>query len=545
MNKFIRALAGCLILSVALVALAEAQRVDGTPALSTIPVPVAQGGTNCVAATVTCFNNITGFTAAGTTGTTSTNLVFSTSPTLVTPVLGAATGTSLALGGCTIGTDALCVTGTTTTGAITHTGALTYGGVTLSNAVTGTGNMVLSASPTLSGTVGGALTFSGAHTLSSALTYGGVTLSNAVTGTGNMVLATSPTLTTPAIGAATGTSLVLTNTSATGLAVGAAGSTNPAFVVDSSTASAATGLKVKAAAAAGGLALSVSSSGAAENLTLDALGTGTITIGGTSTGAITLTRATTMSAALTYGGVTLSNAVTGTGNMVLSAAPTLTGTASAANIANTNAAGYELLGGATSATVPVLIPSKAATTTGWGSSASGAVDGVVAGTNIFRLGTGSHAYAIAFAGAAANETGYLCYNSASSPANEILLDTVICLASLEEYKNILGPIKPDYALSATMKMDPFWFTWNQKTHPSGDTHEQAGLGAHAMEKIDKRLVTYDSKGHLKGVHYDEMSAFLVADIQALEAEHAQDRSAIAAQAAQIKAMQARLAAHRL
>lgn len=91
--------------------------------------------------------------------------------------------------------------GGTSTGAITLTrattmsGALTYGGVTLSNAVTGTGNMVLSASPTLSGTVGGALTFSGALTLSSALTYGGVTLSNAVTGTGNMVLSAAPTFT--------------------------------------------------------------------------------------------------------------------------------------------------------------------------------------------------------------------------------------------------------------------------------------------------------------------------------------------------------------
>lgn len=37
------------------------------------------------------------------------------------------------------------------TGALTLMNALTYGGVTLSNAVTGTGNMVLSASPTLTG----------------------------------------------------------------------------------------------------------------------------------------------------------------------------------------------------------------------------------------------------------------------------------------------------------------------------------------------------------------------------------------------------------
>ena len=58
-------------------------------------LPVANGGSNCSVASITCFNNITGFTAAGTTGTTSTNLVFSTSPTLTTPALGVATATSI------------------------------------------------------------------------------------------------------------------------------------------------------------------------------------------------------------------------------------------------------------------------------------------------------------------------------------------------------------------------------------------------------------------------------------------------------------------
>ncbi len=62
-------------------------------------LPVANGGTNASSASITAFNNITGYTAAGATGTTSTNLVFSTSPTLVTPVLGAATGTSLSVTG--------------------------------------------------------------------------------------------------------------------------------------------------------------------------------------------------------------------------------------------------------------------------------------------------------------------------------------------------------------------------------------------------------------------------------------------------------------
>ena len=44
-------------------------------------LPVANGGTNASTASITSFNNITGYTAAGATGTTSTNLVFSTNPT--------------------------------------------------------------------------------------------------------------------------------------------------------------------------------------------------------------------------------------------------------------------------------------------------------------------------------------------------------------------------------------------------------------------------------------------------------------------------------
>jgi len=48
------------------------------------------------------------------------------------------------------------LTGSTSIAGANITAALTYGGVTLSNAVTGTGNMVLSASPTLTGTLTGA-----------------------------------------------------------------------------------------------------------------------------------------------------------------------------------------------------------------------------------------------------------------------------------------------------------------------------------------------------------------------------------------------------
>ena len=59
-------------------------------------IPVANGGTGASTASITSFNNITGYTASGATGTTSTNLVFSASPTLTgTPLAPtAAPGTS-------------------------------------------------------------------------------------------------------------------------------------------------------------------------------------------------------------------------------------------------------------------------------------------------------------------------------------------------------------------------------------------------------------------------------------------------------------------
>jgi hypothetical protein len=56
---------------------------------------------------------------------------------------------------------------------------------------------------------------------SGAFTYGGVTLSNAVTGTGNMVLSTSPTLVTPALG--TPSSATLTNATGLPIATGVSG----------------------------------------------------------------------------------------------------------------------------------------------------------------------------------------------------------------------------------------------------------------------------------------------------------------------------------
>jgi hypothetical protein len=79
-----------------------------------------------------------------------------------------------------------------------------------------------------------------------------------------------------------------TSASASALAIGLNGATNPALQVDASTASSATGVKIKSAAAAAGVALSVISSGTNEAFGIDAKGSGLINIGSVSTGGLNL-----------------------------------------------------------------------------------------------------------------------------------------------------------------------------------------------------------------------------------------------------------------
>lgn len=85
--------------------------------------------------------------------------------------------------------------------------------------------------------------------------------------------------------------LTITSTNASALAVGRQGATAPVLKVNANTASVATGIEIIGAAAAGGVAVNAISSGTNENLTVDAKGSGTITLAGTSTGNVVIPRA--------------------------------------------------------------------------------------------------------------------------------------------------------------------------------------------------------------------------------------------------------------
>jgi CRISPR/Cas system-associated exonuclease Cas4 (RecB family) len=121
------------------------------------------------------------------------------------------------------------------------------------------------------------------NTVTMASAGGGATVPITINakGTSSITLSDATNVT----GAITGTS-----TSATALAVGANGATNPVLQVDANTASVATGISITGAAAAGRAAIAVLSSGTNEGLSVDAKGSGTIRLGATSTGAVEFSR---------------------------------------------------------------------------------------------------------------------------------------------------------------------------------------------------------------------------------------------------------------
>ena len=257
--------------------LGNATNITGTLA-------VAQGGTGAIATTGSGFN------------------VLGTSPTLITPILGTPTSGNLA--NCT-GYPAGSITGTVNLATqVTGTLAVTNGGTGVTTS-TGSGNVVLSTSPTLvtpilgipqsatlTNATGLPLTTGVIGTL--AVTNGGTGVTTS-TGSGSVVLSTSPTLVTPLLGTPTSGNLAnctfpTLNQNTTG---NAATATNPAsggtFITSSNIASQSVSFATTASSATNATNATNATTAATVSTTIASGATGTTQSAGTNNTTIATT----------------------------------------------------------------------------------------------------------------------------------------------------------------------------------------------------------------------------------------------------------------
>jgi len=277
-------------------------------ALAAGTLPVAAGGTGASSASITALNNITGYSAAGATGTTTTNLVFSTSPTLVTPALGTpSSGTLTSCTGLPLTTGVTGTLGTANggTGNVNGTVAtLTTARAIYGNNFDGSAALTQIIASTYGGTGNGFTKFSGPATSEKTFTLpnatatiltdnAAVTVAQGGTGVtttptnGQLLVGNGTNYTVATLGSGTGIStttgagtLTVNNTGVTsnvaGTGISVSGATGAVTITNSGVTSAVAGTGISVSGATGAVTVSIGQAVAtSSNVQFNSLGVGT------------------------------------------------------------------------------------------------------------------------------------------------------------------------------------------------------------------------------------------------------------------------------
>ena len=409
---------------------------------------------------------------------------------LTTPTLGVASGISLALGGASIGGNALAVTGT----VLLNTPLNLASGGTAASLTASNGGIVYSTSSAfavLSGTVtAGECLLSGS---SSAPSWGACTGSAAVASVGNPVSDTTLTIAGTGSGPYTGTVTLAINLANSNTWTGAATFSDGLTVSSSFT---ATGLVTAADLATktgsgSSVVLATSPTIASPTITGTFTATGLVTTADlatvTGSGSVVLSSSAALSSP-TITNLTVSSSiagiVTGSGDIVLQTSPTIT-TPTISQIngavgAYLNLQGNPVLNAASGDTIyfeQAATPLYAMTATGF----------ITIGGSGY-LGTSASPWGNLYVALPTTSAALhlVCWNPSTDGFSH---DSSSCLTSSLRYKHDVEPLINN--LAAIAKIDPISFVYDDQSAIAG---RQDGVSAESLAKADPLLVSYDDQG---------------------------------------------------
>lgn len=130
-----------------------------------------------------------------------------------------------------------------------------------------------------------------------------------------------------------------------------------------------------------------------------------------------------------------------------------------------------------------------------------------------RIDNAGHVFFPQLVTDAAAHTYTMCGESTTFEAR---WDTTTCVVSAAKFKMNIKDL--DVGLAELLKVRPVEFNYK----PTGDSnydnnrnikHQQIGVIADEVEKVDDRLVTYDNKGEIKGFNYEQFTAWITKAVQ--------------------------------